>query len=311
MKRTFFAEGITIFFVLLFLYTGLMKFMDMSTFQHELSGSPLAAWMTGIISWLLPVSEIIISIALIVPKWRLKGLYATFVLLSAFTIYVFIALVSMGLATCSCGGIIENLSAKQHVIFNIACLILSFVGILITRKHQLSAQFKWWTGSSVVSLWLVVGWLLFTAFRAPVVRKTGMEGKEFPAVNLLLPDSATYFNSKDIPPGKPFIVVGFDPWCAHCQDLVVDIKAHSKELKSIHIYYITPFPFQRMRRFYDHFRLANFPSITVGRDTANTFFSYFNITGIPYAGIFDNKRRLRSVMIGQMTALQLFKLAEY
>lgn len=310
MKRSFLADGIAYFFIFLFLYTGAIKLTEIHTFKQQLSSSPLIASLAGIIAWALPIGEILLAIALFIPRWRLKALYLTAGLMAFFTIYVIVILLIDDQLTCSCGGIIEELSPKQHVLFNTTCVILSLIGILAMRRQQPTRQFKWLTGSSAIGLFAVIFWSLFTAFRAPVVEKTGLEGRLIPSIPLLLTDSTTWLNTEDIPTGKPFIVMGFSPWCIHCQALTVDIKEHIKEFKDTRIYYITPDWFKNMKIFYGFYKLSQYPNFVMGRDSANLLFHFFNTNKTPLIAIFDAKKRLKKVIPGQPTAAQLVQSIE-
>src|ERR1700747_255939 len=118
MKKSILVDIITYFFVLLFLYTGVAKLLEVQTFKEQMASSPLLGSMSGIITWALPIGEILLAIALFIPAFRLKALYVTFVLMALFTIYVVAILFMDNEISCSCGGIVEELTPKQHIIFN-------------------------------------------------------------------------------------------------------------------------------------------------------------------------------------------------
>jgi len=305
MKRSFLADAISFLFIFLFLYTGVLKLTATQTFREQLSTSPLMSSLSGIITWALPIGEILLSILLFIPKTRLKALYVAAGLMSLFTLYVVYALFIVDQPTCSCGGIIENLSPKQHLLFNGACVILSLIAIATLRKQDPTLQFQWITSSSTIALLVLIGWSLFTAFKAPLYEWTGLEGRPIPSIPLQLPDSTTWLNTNDIPAGKPFIVFGFSPGCAHCQDLTIRIKKDIDDFKDIPIYYITADWFKNMRLFYQFYKLSNYPNIKMGRDSANIFFRYFNKKTTPLIAIFDSKKRLRRVISGEPTITQL------
>ena len=229
--------------------------------------------------------------------------------MSLFTIYVIVLLVIDDHLSCSCGGIIEELSPRQHVLFNTACVILSAVAIVIERRQVLSARFRWTTTTSTLCLFLLVGWTLFTAFTAPPTIKTGMEGRLLPKFDLLLTDSATHLNTTDIPIGQPVIVVGFSPYCIHCQAETRDLIKHMQQLKNTRIYFVTAFPFRPMKEFYKVFKLAKYPNIVMGRDSSDYFLTYFKATGVPYTAIFDSKKRLKQVMPGEAKATMVAQFA--
>jgi len=310
MKRSIVADSIAYFFVLLFLYTGIAKLMDMATFRNELSSSPGLGALSGIITWALPIGEILLAVILFLPRWRLRGLYATLVLMTLFTGYVITLFLIDDQLSCSCGGIIEALNPQQHIVFNSTCVILSLVAIIAGRKQQPTASFRWMTNTSAVALFAIVGWILFAAFRAPAIDKTGMEGRSLPSFNLLMADSTTRLNTTDIPTGKSFLLVGFLPFCKHCQALMADLIQHIDEFRGTRIYYVTPGKFSDMCTFYRYYHLEKYPNIVVGWDSTNTFFSYFKAPGTPYTTVFDSRKRLKWVMTHETNAARLSQLLE-
>ena len=309
MKKTLLADIIALFFMALFVYTGVAKLSEVHSFKEQLSSSPFLAPLAGIVIWALPIVEILLAIGLMIPRLRLKALYATLGLMSLFTIYVIVLLVIDDHLSCSCGGIIEELSPRQHVLFNTACVILSAVAIVIERRQVLSARFRWMTTTSTLCLFLLVGWTLFTAFTAPPTIKTGMEGRLLPKFDLLLTDSATHLNTTDIPIGQPVIVIGFSPYCIHCQAETRDLIKHMQQLKNTRICFVTAFPFGPMKEFYKVFKLAKYPNIVMGMDAKDYFLTYFKATGVPYTAIFDSKKRLKQVMPGEAKATMVAQFA--
>jgi thiol-disulfide isomerase/thioredoxin len=307
MKKALLVDIICYFFILLFLYTGVAKLMEIQQFKEQLVSSPLVGSIAGILTWALPIGELILAVALFIPAFRLKALYATLVLMTLFTVYVIVILFMDNQLSCSCGGIIEELSPKQHVLFNSACSILSAVAIALARRQEPTMRVKWLTSTSVICLLLFIGWTLFTAFTAPITAKTGMEGRLLPSFDLLLPDSLTHFNTADIPTGNPFVVIGFQPWCTHCQAETQDIIQHIQQLKGISIYYVTPYPFWQMKAFYKHYQLQQYSNIIMGRDSQGNFFSYFKATSVPYTAVFDAQKRLKKVFSLQTDAKSLLR----
>lgn len=311
MKKAILVDIITYFFIVLFLYTGAAKLAEIHLVKEQLLSAPLlgSPTLAGVITWALPIGEILLAIALFIPKLRLKALYATLALMTIFTIYVVVILLMDNQLSCSCGGIIEELSPKQHVLFNAACVILSAMAIAIYCRQTPTNRFKWLVSTSAVCLFLLVGWTLFTAFSAPATVKTGMEGRLLPALDLLLEDSVTHMNTADIPSGQPFIVIGFSPWCTHCQGETRDIIRHIQQFKNIHIYYVTPYLFGQMKTFYKYFNLAKYPNITMGREPKEVFFTYFNAPGVPYTAVFDARKRLKLAFTNQADAIKLAQAA--
>ncbi|HEU4789342.1 MAG TPA: DoxX family protein [Flavobacterium sp.] len=132
------TNKITVFicylYILLFTYAAVSKLLDFENFSVQLGQSPLLSAFANVISWLVPLIEILIVLMLVFPRFRLVALFASFNLMLMFTAYIFIVLNFSSFIPCSCGGILEKLGWKEHLIFNIAFILLAIVGILIIRN---------------------------------------------------------------------------------------------------------------------------------------------------------------------------------
>jgi uncharacterized membrane protein YphA (DoxX/SURF4 family) len=135
LKRTI-PSIVALLLVVLFLYTGISKLMEYTVFKEQIGASPILHPIAPFIAWALPLSEFAVAVLLFIPAWRLWGLYASFVLMLAFTGYV-IAIVSFSKELpCSCGGVLQEMSWSQHIIFNIVFTILALVAALLERKQR-------------------------------------------------------------------------------------------------------------------------------------------------------------------------------
>jgi hypothetical protein len=147
IKRTTIIETILVLNIILFLYTGISKIMEYSEFEEQLGDSPILGFAATPLALLLPWVEFAIVLMLIVPRWRLKGLYATLALMVLFTVYI-IGLFSINKELpCSCGGIIALLSWKQHLVFNSVFILLNVLAIRL-QKRQKKEQAKAWNEAS-------------------------------------------------------------------------------------------------------------------------------------------------------------------
>lgn len=126
-------EITAILYVFLLSYAAMNKALDFEKFKVELGQSPLLSAFAGWISWGVLIVEFVIAILLLFPKTRLKALYAGFSLMAMFTAYIFIMLSFSSFLPCSCGGILEKMSWKQHLLFNIAFLLLA--GFALWLNH--------------------------------------------------------------------------------------------------------------------------------------------------------------------------------
>jgi uncharacterized membrane protein YphA (DoxX/SURF4 family) len=129
-------EVICILYILLFVYAAVNKFLVFDEFVIQIGQSPVLTAYAGWVAWIVPSLEILISLMLVIPRFRLLALYAAFTLMVMFTAYIFIILNFSDYIPCSCGGVLEKLGWTEHLIFNIVFVILAFIGIIIISPQK-------------------------------------------------------------------------------------------------------------------------------------------------------------------------------
>jgi len=133
-----FAELIAVLLIILFIYTASSKLLDIGAFRKQMLNQPLPVTLKQNLIWLVPVSEITISVFLIIKSARLYGFLLAFLLMLGFTLYVGLILANtFAYIPCSCGGIFNTLSWQAHLIFNIVFTLLALAGFIIERKRRL------------------------------------------------------------------------------------------------------------------------------------------------------------------------------
>jgi uncharacterized membrane protein YphA (DoxX/SURF4 family) len=140
LSRSTIVEIISVLFIILFLYTGISKLMEYSVFKEQVAENPILQPIASFIAWSLPLTEFIVSIMLLIPRWRLKGLYASLALMIAFTIYIGAIMIFYKELPCSCGGIISLLSWHGHLIFNSIFILLAYIGVRFERQLRRSIK---------------------------------------------------------------------------------------------------------------------------------------------------------------------------
>jgi len=143
MKRNAIVEIICSLFILLFLYTGLIKLITYQTFKSDILQFPflpksqlLLYYLPKIIGLLLPLVEIGVSFLLFIPSKRNLGLTASLILMIVFTTYVamVIVLIPHSKQPCTCGGILRVMKWPQHLIFNIIFTYLALAGVKMNNQ---------------------------------------------------------------------------------------------------------------------------------------------------------------------------------
>jgi uncharacterized membrane protein YphA (DoxX/SURF4 family) len=140
MKKAIVVEILAFLFMLLFLYAAMNKVLDYQKFTVQIGQSPLLTGFGGSIPWLVITIEIIISLLLVLPRFRLIGFFAAFSLMTMFTTYIVIILNFSSSIPCSCGGILEKLGWTEHLIFNSAFIVLGLSGIVLQAKESKEAK---------------------------------------------------------------------------------------------------------------------------------------------------------------------------
>ena len=115
--------------------------MEFDDFSIQLGQSPLVGAYASALRYIVPVSEIIIALALLIPRLRIWALYFAFSLMCLFTAYIYIILNFSSYIPCSCGGILEKLGWRQHLVFNTVFIIIGAIGIVLSlsplQNHNL------------------------------------------------------------------------------------------------------------------------------------------------------------------------------
>lgn len=125
------------FFILLFVYASVSKLMDSPSFNAQLAQSPLLTGFSGWIIWIVPALEILIAILLSIDCFRIHGLYASFSIMVMFTAYILAILNFSEFIPCSCGGVLQHMPWKTHLIFNICLVALAALSILLSEQNQI------------------------------------------------------------------------------------------------------------------------------------------------------------------------------
>ena len=125
------ADIMSALFIILFVYAAISKFTDFQKFEVELGKSPVLSPFSKVLVWLVPIIEIGISLILALKQFQLIGFYLAFSMMVLFSAYIVTILNFSEYIPCSCGGILENMSWKQHMVFNCFFVLLGVIAVLI------------------------------------------------------------------------------------------------------------------------------------------------------------------------------------
>lgn len=140
--KTRFVEFTSYFFILLFCYASISKIMDFENFQVQIAQSPLLSAYAVLITYGILALELFVCFLLIYERTRFAGLYSSYILMVLFTVYIYLILNYSEFVPCSCGGILEKMDWNTHLIFNLICILIAVVAILIVSLYQKTTRTK-------------------------------------------------------------------------------------------------------------------------------------------------------------------------
>lgn len=139
-RRRYIANTCLFLLVVLFSYTAINKVFTLSRFQFQLSKFPWLDTYPRLTAWAVISSEIAAVGLLLTPRRILTGFVVSFCLLSLFTTYLLIMLLTSPYLPCTCGGVLEQLSWPQHLGLNLLCIGISILGFVNERRIRYSSQ---------------------------------------------------------------------------------------------------------------------------------------------------------------------------
>jgi uncharacterized membrane protein YphA (DoxX/SURF4 family) len=163
--KTVLKVTITYLFAFLFTYAAVSKILDYHDFSIKLGQSPLFSAFAGWVAIGVPVVELLIVVMLCFPRWRFMGLFASFCLMVTFTAYIVIILNFSSYVPCSCGGILQDMGWTEHLIFNIAFVILALIGLLLSDAKEN----HWLAGLNSLRFYFIITFAAIVSILAVVI----------------------------------------------------------------------------------------------------------------------------------------------
>ncbi len=121
----------------LLFYAAFSKLINYEQSASEMLNQIFPRNWSIILTWLVPTVELLITTTLLFRSTLRTGLWASTLLLGAFTIYIGVTMTGIfGRIPCSCGGILKNMSYSAHLIFNLFFVITGIIGIRLANHND-------------------------------------------------------------------------------------------------------------------------------------------------------------------------------
>ncbi|PHR88492.1 MAG: hypothetical protein COA80_17985 [Leeuwenhoekiella sp.] len=122
--------------ILLWVYAATSKLLEFEQFKIQMSQVSFLKPVAGLLAWIIPLLEYSLATLLLLPKTRRLGLLGSAILMSVFTVYIAGMISFSPELPCSCGGIINNLTWQQHLLFNIGYTALAITGVYVHSSNN-------------------------------------------------------------------------------------------------------------------------------------------------------------------------------
>lgn len=137
MSREKSLNIISFLLALTFSYAAVSKAIDLPKFQVQLGQSTMLGFIAEPLSILVPVVEIALTVLIFIPRTRVVGFYSLLAMMTMFTTYIVIIMNYSYHIPCSCGGILNSLGWKHHLVFNLVlCTLIVLAIVILERSSQ-------------------------------------------------------------------------------------------------------------------------------------------------------------------------------
>lgn len=121
--------------VSLFTYSAFVKIIGFQAFSIRFSRIPVIYnTNTWYLSYAIVALEVLIPILILTPSTRKYGLRIVTSVLIIFTMFLVSKEIDSSTEPCMCGGILESLSLRQHIVFNLFFIAISIVMLFKPEK---------------------------------------------------------------------------------------------------------------------------------------------------------------------------------
>src|SRR5690606_33845551 len=112
-----------------------------------------------------------------------------------------------------------------------------------------------------------------------------------PAYQLTLPDGHT-ITKNDLRKNATTLVFIFSVECDHCKQLTEEMLKNMDQLKKTQILMITPFKPERMKEYYEQYKISRYPNIIMASEPTRQIMSFYDMHYFPGLYVYNKKQSL-------------------
>lgn len=110
-----------------------------------------------------------------------------------------------------------------------------------------------------------------------------------PPFSITKVSDSSKFTKDDLSKKKATIIIIFSPDCEHCQQETKELTAHIDLFKKVQIIMASPLEYIHLKKFYDEYKIADYPNIILGRDPTYFFGTFYHAHSLPAMFVYDKK----------------------
>ncbi len=130
---------------------------------------------------------------------------------------------------------------------------------------------------------------------------------DIPAFSLYKAPDSTAFTNKDLHKRKPTLIMIFSPECGHCQHETTVLQQNMSHFKNAQILMTTWLPFSEMIKFYNDYKIADYPQITMAWDKKDFFLPYYRVQSYPDLVLYDKKGKFVKSFSGEINMQEVWE----
>ncbi len=119
-----------------------------------------------------------------------------------------------------------------------------------------------------------------------------------PPFSITKVSDSTKFTKDDLAKRKATIIVIFSPDCDHCQHETKELITNINLFKKAQIIMASPLEHRHLKKFYDEYKIADYPNIIMGRDPAYFLGTFYRVRSLPAIFVYDKKGNFISAFDG-------------
>lgn len=129
-----------------------------------------------------------------------------------------------------------------------------------------------------------------------------------PPFRIITMADSTAFTKADLSKKKATIIMVFSPDCEHCQAETKAITARIELFKKVQIVMASPLDYDYIKKFYEEYKIADYPNITMGRDPGYYLGTFYKIRSFPAIFLYDKKGNFVKAFNGSFPVEQIAEL---